>query len=55
MPEGKTMRWNLPDTELPTTWFNVVPSLPEPIGPPLHPATRQPLGPTTWPPFSRWR
>jgi tryptophan synthase beta chain len=45
MPEGKTMRWNLPDTELPTTWFNVVPSLPEPIGPPLHPATRQPLGP----------
>jgi tryptophan synthase beta chain len=45
MPEGKTMRWNLPDTELPTTWFNVVPLLPEPIGPPLHPATRQPLGP----------
>jgi tryptophan synthase beta chain len=39
------MRWNLPDTELPTTWFNVVPLLPEPIGPPLHPATRQPLGP----------
>ena len=45
MPEGKTMRWNLPDTVLPTTWFNVVPLLPEPIGPPLHPATRQPLGP----------
>jgi tryptophan synthase beta chain len=45
MPEGKTIRWNLPDTELPTTWFNVVPLLPEPIGPPLHPATRQPLGP----------
>ncbi len=45
MPEGKTIRWDLPDTELPTTWFNVVPLLPEPIGPPLHPATRQPLGP----------
>ena len=45
VPEAKTIRWNLPDTELPTTWFNVVPLLPEPMGPPLHPATRQPLGP----------
>ncbi len=45
VPETKTIRWNLPDTELPTTWFNVVPLLPEPVGPPLHPATRQPLGP----------
>ena len=39
------MRWNLPDSELPTTWFNVVPHLPVPLEPPLHPATRQPLGP----------
>ncbi len=39
------MRWNLPVRDLPTTWFNVVPLLPSPLEPPLHPATRQPLGP----------
>jgi tryptophan synthase beta chain len=39
------MRWNLPEAELPTTWFNVVPHLESPLQPPLHPATREPLGP----------
>ena len=39
------MRWDLPVSDLPTTWFNVVPFLPTPLEPPLHPATRQPLGP----------
>jgi len=39
------MRWYLPASEMPTTWFNVVPHLPKPLEPPLHPATRQPLGP----------
>jgi tryptophan synthase beta chain len=39
------MRWNLPASELPTTWFNVAPHLPKPLAPPLHPATRQPVGP----------
>src|ERR1700684_4464757 len=39
------MRWNLPPSELPTTWFNVVPHLSTPLQPPLHPATRQPVGP----------
>ncbi len=39
------MRWNLPEPELPTTWFNVVPHLEAPLEPPLHPATREPLGP----------
>lgn len=39
------MRWNLPSSELPTTWFNVVPHLPEPLQPPLHPGTHQPVGP----------
>jgi tryptophan synthase beta chain len=43
--KGEIMRWNLPVSDLPTTWFNVVPSLPAPLEPPLHPATRQPLGP----------
>ena len=39
------MRWNLPASNLPTTWFNVVPHLAEPLAPPLHPATRLPVGP----------
>jgi tryptophan synthase beta chain len=39
------MRWSLPPSDLPTTWFNVAPHLAEPLQPPLHPATRQPLGP----------
>ena len=39
------MRWNLPASEMPTTWFNVLPRLREPLQPPLHPATRQPVGP----------
>jgi len=38
-------RWNLPPGEIPSAWFNVVPHLPAPLQPPLHPATRQPLGP----------
>jgi tryptophan synthase beta chain len=30
---------------MPTAWFNVVPSLPEPPVPPLHPGTGEPVGP----------
>ena len=39
------MRWNLPTTDMPTAWFNVVPHMDAPPEPPLHPATRQPVGP----------
>lgn len=38
-------RWTLPPAEIPSVWFNVVPHLPAPLQPPLHPATREPLGP----------
>ena len=31
--------------EIPAAWFNVVPHLSEPLAPPLHPATREPVGP----------
>ncbi len=40
-----TTRVTLPVEELPTAWFNVVPSLPTPLDPPLHPATKEPIGP----------
>jgi tryptophan synthase beta chain len=39
------MRYLLPDDQMPTAWFNAVPSLPEPLQPPLHSATREPVGP----------
>ena len=35
----------LPEEQLPTAWFNVMPVMPEPLQPPLHPATREPVGP----------
>ena len=38
-------RFILPDDQLPTAWFNLLPRLPEPMDPPLHPATREPVGP----------
>jgi tryptophan synthase beta chain len=40
-----TVRWNLSPDQMPTAWFNVVPHLPTPLDPPLHPATREPVGP----------
>ena len=39
------MRWTLPPEKLPDAWFNVLPHLPTPLDPPLHPATREPVGP----------
>ncbi|MGH9177013.1 MAG: pyridoxal-phosphate dependent enzyme, partial [Acidimicrobiales bacterium] len=39
------MRWTLPPDKVPQAWFNVVPRLSEPLQPPLHPATKEPVGP----------
>ena len=39
------MRFHLPADRMPTAWFNALPRLPEPMQPPLHPATREPVGP----------
>ena len=38
-------RWTLPADRIPPAWFNVVPHLTSPLQPPLHPATRHPVGP----------
>src|SRR5881227_2588938 len=35
----------LADSQIPSAWINVLPSLPEPLAPPLHPQTQAPLGP----------
>jgi tryptophan synthase beta chain len=35
----------LPEAELPTHWYNIVPDLPTPPPPVLHPGTHEPVGP----------
>ena len=35
----------LDESEMPTRWYNVIPDLPEPPPPVLHPGTLQPVGP----------
>jgi tryptophan synthase beta chain len=39
------MRWTLPPERVPAAWFNVIPHLPTPLQPPLHPGTKEPVGP----------
>ena len=45
MDTSPATRWTLPSERVPEAWFNVVPHLPAPLEPPLHPATREPVGP----------
>jgi tryptophan synthase beta chain len=35
----------LPESEIPTHFYNIASDLPTPLPPPLHPATREPIGP----------
>ncbi|MEQ8718911.1 MAG: TrpB-like pyridoxal phosphate-dependent enzyme [Acidimicrobiales bacterium] len=35
----------LDESEMPTQWYNAIPDLPTPPPPPLHPGTREPIGP----------
>jgi tryptophan synthase beta chain len=35
----------LEEREMPTAYYNILPDLPDPMAPPLHPGTRQPVGP----------
>ena len=38
-------KYLLDEDDLPTQWYNVMPDLPTPAPPPLHPGTGQPVGP----------
>jgi len=33
------------EKEMPTSWYNILPDLPAPVPPPLHPVTKEPCGP----------
>ncbi len=35
----------LTEAEMPTSWYNIQADLPAPVPPPLHPVTREPIGP----------
>src|SRR3989304_3252882 len=37
--------------DLPKAWYNIVPDLPVPLPPPLHPGTKQPITPADLPPI----
>ncbi|MET0420207.1 MAG: TrpB-like pyridoxal phosphate-dependent enzyme [Acidimicrobiia bacterium] len=39
------MRYDLPSDRIPAAWFNVLPSMPVEMQPPLHPGTKEPIGP----------
>jgi tryptophan synthase beta chain len=41
---GRT-KFVLDESDMPTAWYNVVPDLPVPPPPPLHPGTGEPVGP----------
>ncbi len=38
-------RFELLQDRIPSAWYNALPDMPEPLLPPLHPATKQPVGP----------
>ena len=38
-----TVRFTLPATEMPDRWYNLCADFPEPLPPPLHPGTREPV------------
>ena len=42
---GDTIKYVLPETEIPNDWYNIVADLPEPPPPVMHPGTGQPVGP----------
>ena len=45
MAEVQQHKVVLDESEMPTRWYNIIPDLPTPPPPPLHPGTKQPVGP----------
>ena len=41
----RQVKYTLTESDLPRQWYNIVPDLPAPPPPPLHPGTGQPIGP----------
>jgi tryptophan synthase beta chain len=47
----RTHKYTLTEDEMPTQWYNIVPDLPAPPPPALHPGTLQPAGPEDFAPL----
>ncbi len=45
MTSNAPTRFVLPQERIPTAWYNALPDLPAPLQPPLHPGTKEPVGP----------
>lgn len=43
--DDKTKKYILPESEIPTKWYNINPDLPKPLAPPFNPQTGKPLTP----------
>src|SRR6202142_4184659 len=41
----ETIQYNLPQSRIPQAWYNILPDLPKPLAPVLHPGTLKPIGP----------
>src|SRR5579863_5418186 len=39
------IQYTLPQSRIPQAWYNILPDLPKPLAPVLHPGTRKPIGP----------
>src|SRR5712692_1674227 len=39
------VKYILSESDMPREWYNIIPDLPAPPPPPLHPGTREPIGP----------
>src|ERR1017187_5108444 len=39
------IQYSLPQSRIPRAWYNIVPHLPKPMAPVLHPGTLKPIGP----------
>src|SRR5580698_124260 len=44
-PVSERTKFILDESQIPAQWYNVIPDLPSPPPPPLHPGTHQPVGP----------
>jgi tryptophan synthase beta chain len=41
----ESIKYSLPEDRIPRAWYNVIPDLPKPLAPVLHPGTLKPVGP----------
>jgi tryptophan synthase beta chain len=45
MPDQLHTKYVLDESEMPKAWYNILPDLPRPLPPVLHPGTQKPVGP----------